>query len=442
MTNILHPTRDGDRIVTLDILRGIAILGILYLNIPQMGGNWPAYFSTGDANVLGSTGADQWAFRYIFRLLEGTQRGLLEFLFGASVIILTVRATAKDGPVEVADVYYRRALWLIAFGVVHGTILLWWGEIWTYYGLSALFAFPFRRLSARILLVIGSLGLILPMAIATPGVLDKVALQDRVEHIQARPAGTAMTKSEKADLKRWEALKQEKADAAKQAPDVRKSESGGYIENVKLSAGLWTFTLTMLTGPDAGEALFTMLIGMALFKWGILQGNRSRRFYLVLAISGYAIGVSIKMAQLNFFLGHQALLVGIGNAVHDYGRIGTTLGHVGLVCLVLKSGIGRRVLAMFKAPGRMPMTAYVGQTLICCWLLFPGFGFGLWGRFGWADLMLIATAVNAALIGVCNLWMLRYRMGPFEWVWRSLSYLERPAFRRDNIQSNPTAALA
>ena len=142
------------------------------------------------------------------------------------------------------------------------------------------------------------------MAIATPGVLDKVALQDRVEHIQARPAGTAMTKSEKADLKRWEALKQEKADAAKQAPDVRKSVSGGYIENVKLSAGLWTYNLAMLTGPGAGEAFFTMLIGMAVFKGGILQGNRSRRFYLALAISGYAIGVSIKMAQLNFFLGH------------------------------------------------------------------------------------------------------------------------------------------
>ena len=442
MTNILHPTRDGDRIVTLDILRGIAILGILYLNIPQMGGDWPALFLTGDPNALGSSGADQWAYRYVFRLLEGTQRGLLEFLFGASVIILTVRATAKDGPVEVADVYYRRALWLIAFGVVHGTILLWCGEIWTYYGLSALFAFSFRRLAPRILLAIGSLGLMLPMAIATPGVLDKVALQDRVEHIQARPAGTAMTKSEKADLKRWESLKQEKADAAKQVPDVRKSVSGGYIENVTLSAGLWTFYLAMLTGPNAGEAFFTMLIGMALFKWGILQGNRTRRFYLALAISGYAIGVSIKMAQLNFFLGHQALLVGIVNAVHDYGRIGTTLGHVGLVCHLLKSGIGRRVLAMFKAPGRMPMTAYVGQTLICCWLLFPGFGLGLWGRFGWADLMLIATAVNVLLIGFCNLWMLRYRMGPFEWVWRSLSYLERPTFRRDTSQSNPTAALA
>jgi len=442
MTNILHPTRDRDRIVTLDILRGIAILGILYLNILFMGGDWPAYSSTGNAMVLGSSPADQWAFRYIFQLLEGTQRGLLEFLFGAGVIILTLRATAKDGPVEVADIYYRRALWLIAFGVVHGTILLWYGEIWTYYGLSALFAFPFRRLSPRVLAAIGSLGLMLPMAIATPGVLDKVALQDRVEHIQARPAGTALTKVEKADMKRWNGLKEEKANAAKQVPDAKKAVAGGYVENLKLSAGLWSSFLSLLTGPDAGEALFTMLIGMALFKWGVLQGDRSRRFYLALAIFGYGIGVSVKMTQLNFYLGHHALLVGIGNAVHDYGRMGATLGHVGLICLLLKSGIGRRALAVFEAPGRMPMTAYVGQTLICCWLLFPGFGLGLWGRFGWADLMLIATVVNAVLIGFCNLWMVRYQMGPFEWVWRWLSYQESPGFRRANLRSHAAAALA
>ena len=224
---------------------------------------------------------------------------------------------------------------------------------------------------------------------------------------------------------------------------MKNGMAGGYVETLKYSADFWhQFNISALTSPAAGEAFFTMLIGMALFKWGVLQGGRSTRFYVALAILGYGIGIFVKWAMADFRFAHHFGPVSIGPAVYDYGRIGTTLGHVGLVCLVLKSGIGRRVLAMFKAPGRMPMTAYVGQTLICCWLLFPGFGFGLWGRFGWADLMLIATAVNAVLIGFCNVWMLRYRMGPFEWIWRSLSYLERPAFRRANIQPNPTAALA
>lgn len=430
MTASLYPTRDRDRIVTLDILRGIAILGILYLNILTMGGNWPAFAASGNAQSLGAGAADQWAYRYIFVLLTGTQRGLLELLFGASVILLTLRATAKDGPVEVADVYYRRALWLVAFGVIHGTLLLWPGEIWTLYGLTALFVFPFRRLSPRILVTIGALGLMLVMAIATPKVLDKVALQDRVEQIQSRSAGAVLTNAEQADMKRWKGLVEERATQAKQLPDVKKAMAGGYIENLEYSAGFWSLFLSKLTAPTAGEAFFTMLIGMALFKWGVLQGDRSSRFYLVLAILGYAIGVSVKMMTLNFYLAHHSGPVGLGAATYDYGRIGTTLGHVGLICLALKSGLGRRALAIFKAPGRMPMTAYVGQTLICCWLLFPGFGLGLWGRYGWADLMLIVTAVNAVLIAFCNLWMRYYQMGPFEWVWRWLSYHKQPAFRR------------
>jgi len=431
MNTILHPTRDRDRIITLDILRGIAILGILYLNIVTMGGNWPAWAASGNPQSLGATAADQWAYRWVFNFLDGTQRGLLELLFGASAILLTLRATAKDGPVEVADVYYRRALWLAAFGVTHGTLLLWPGEIWTLYGLTALFVFPVRRLSPRILATIGALGLMLVMAFATPKVLDKVALQDRVERIQSRPTGAVLSTTEKADMKRWKGLVEERANQAKQLPDVKKAMAGGYVENLQFSADFWyQFNLSALISPAAGEAFFTMLIGMALFKWGILQGGRSTRFYVALATLGYTVGIFVKWAMLDFRLAHHFGPVSIGAAVYDYGRMGTTLGHVGLICLVLKSGIGRHALAMFKAPGRMPMTAYVGQTLICCWLLFPGFGLGLWGRFGWADLMLIATVVNAVLIGFCNLWMVRYQMGPFEWVWRWLSYQERPGFRR------------
>ena len=261
--------------------------------------------------------------------------------------------------------------------------------------------------------------------------------------LQQHPAGAVLSMTEQADMKRWKGLVEERANQAKQLPDAKKATAGDYVENLQYSTEFWyQFNLSALISPAAGEAFFTMLIGMALFKWGILQGGRSTRFYVALAILGYAVGIFVKWAMADFRLAHHFGPVSIGAAVYDYGRIGTTLGHVGLVCLLLKSGIGRRVLAMFKAPGRMPMTAYVGQTLICCWLLFPGFGLGLWGRFGWADLMLIATAVNVLLIGFCNLWMLRYRMGPFEWVWRSLSYLERPTFRRDTSQSNPTAALA
>jgi uncharacterized protein len=96
---MLNVARDGDRILTLDVMRGIAILGILYLNIVVMGANWPALTASGNPASIGASASDLWAHRYIFVMLEGTQRGLLELLFGASAILLTLRATSKDGPV-------------------------------------------------------------------------------------------------------------------------------------------------------------------------------------------------------------------------------------------------------------------------------------------------------------------------------------------------------
>lgn len=281
------------------------------------------------------------------------------------------------------------------------------------------------------------------MAVQTPEVLDKVALQDRVERIQAGPAGVAQTKADQADMKRWRHAIDAAAEKAKTVPDQKKAVGGHYYDNLKNSVKLWSFLFgTIFTEAEGGEAFFTMLIGMALFKWGVLQGDRSSRFYIILAIAGYGIGIWVKMAILNFSIDHHFGPVHLGPALNHYGQMGVTLGHLGLICLALKSGLGRKLLAVFKAPGQMPMTAYVGQTLICCWLLFPGFGFGLWGRYGWADLMLIATAVNAALTVFCNLWMRRYQMGPFEWVWRWLSYRERPGFRRVGVRPRAIAAVA
>lgn len=422
--------RERERIAALDILRGVAILGILYLNIPIMGNEGIMVNAVGDPRLLGWGTADQWAYRYVFTILDGTQRGLLELLFGASAVILAARAPTSEGPIEVADIYYRRALLLIAFGALHGTVLLWSGEIWTYYGIAALLIFPFRQLSRRVLLGIGTLGLAALMAIQLPSTLDKVELMHRVERIEAQPKGQPSTKADQADQKQWQEMLDERANLAKQIPDQGKAIKGSYVDNFANSALLWSLGFSYFVLPDVGEAFFTMLIGMALFKWGALSGDRSRRFYLVLSLVGYAIGIPVKLAIIDFAANHHFGPVRINSVLYDYGRMATTIGHVGLVCLALKSGLGRRILAVFKAPGKMPMTTYVGQTLICCWLLFPGFGLGLWGRYGWTALLLIATAVNAALAILCAVWLRHFTMGPFEWLLRWTSYLERPVLRR------------
>jgi len=150
----LGPTAGSDRKVALDTLRGVALLGILLLNIVAMG----MPYSYRDPTVFGGAeGLDlaAWTINNLF--FEGTMRGLFSLMFGAGIVLITSRAEARGGGIEVADIYYRRNLWLFAFGVIHGWLLLWFGEILYAYGIAGLFLFAFRKLRPRTLIILGAL---------------------------------------------------------------------------------------------------------------------------------------------------------------------------------------------------------------------------------------------------------------------------------------------
>lgn len=145
-TEAIDRVRGSDRIASIDVVRGIAILFILFMNIPAMGGY---EFELHDPRIPTWTTLDAAGFWVQQTLFNGTQRGLLELLFGAGIMIMARRAMTGDGPVEVADLHYRRNLWLCVFGLANAFVLLWFGDILLTYGIAALFLFPFRKLSAR-----------------------------------------------------------------------------------------------------------------------------------------------------------------------------------------------------------------------------------------------------------------------------------------------------
>jgi uncharacterized protein len=107
-----------------------------------------------------------------------------------------------------------------------------------------------------------------------------------------------------------------------------------------------------------------------------------------------------------------------------------TLGHLALINLLMTGPTGRRLLSPFRAAGRTAFSLYVIQTLITTWLLFPGFGLGLWGRFGWAEMFALTVGIILVQLVLANLWLRRFGMGPVEWLWRSLVYLKPQPFRR------------
>src|SRR3546814_9002408 len=134
------------------MLRGIALLGILFINIPYMAA--PVAQFSADVRAIGWTLPDRIAWSVNYLVWSGTMRCVLQFLFGAGMMILTARAMEHDAPVAVADLYYRRNLWLLALGVVNAVVLFWPGDILHIYALAALFIFPFRRLGPKLLLTL------------------------------------------------------------------------------------------------------------------------------------------------------------------------------------------------------------------------------------------------------------------------------------------------
>src|SRR5438309_8688543 len=141
---------EGGRHLSIDAVRGFAVLGILLMNIVGMG--LPSFSYIDPTYAGGSTGADLWTWAVNNVLTDGKMRALFTMLFGASAVLIAERAEgARPGPIQT---HYRRMFWLFVFGMVHA-YFLWWGDILVTYALAGLVIFPFRKLAPRWQLLIG-----------------------------------------------------------------------------------------------------------------------------------------------------------------------------------------------------------------------------------------------------------------------------------------------
>lgn len=436
----MGPVRGAARIDVLDVLRGIAILGIFYMNIPLMGSAVWRMFT--DLRSVGWSPADQHAWFWVQVLAEGTQRGLLEMLFGAGIMVLTARAMEPDGPVAIADLYLRRNLWLLAFGLFDVFVMLWPGDILHVYALAALFLFPFRRLPSKWLVVIGLLLATWSAVNGTAEYANRTGLQARVEAARVHQAsGAAVTPVDRKALAEWrkklDRLKPDKARRELIAQEDKAHADGGLAAYAGFLWGAW-FALIGKGSLVFGviEAFSVMLIGIALWNWRVIQGGHAPRFYLGLAAACYAFGFGARALGATEIMSFQPIPKTIW-ATAEYARIATSLGHVALVNLLMQTRVGRIVLAPFKAAGRTAFSLYFLETIIGTWVLFAPFGLNWWRTMGYAGLAITATITIAALLVVANVWARYFVSGPLEWLWRSLSYLEWQPFRRRREQVDP-----
>jgi len=177
------PVNASERINSLDVIRGIALLGILLMNITGMG----LPFAYSDPTVAGgSDGLNLLVWEINNMFFEGTMRGLFTLLFGAGVILLTSRLEQKGAGILTADIYYRRILWLLIFGILNVYILLWDGDILYPYAIFGLMLFPFRIASAKKLFLVAGILIAIGILWDMSDYQGKLKLKKEASEIQAQ----------------------------------------------------------------------------------------------------------------------------------------------------------------------------------------------------------------------------------------------------------------
>jgi uncharacterized protein len=246
-------------------------------------------------------------------------------------------------------------------------------------------------------------------------------------------AKAALTDPDKKALSDWQKVLDHRKEQEGQLKELAKQEAKGRGGNplayLQMHIGFYIFFIFPEMLISVCEAFCMMLIGIALWKWQVIQGGRSARFYLALMLGCYI------PALIARYLGAQEILNPGPIArtfwfSQEFARIAMAVGHLALVNLAVKSGIGRAIFSPFKAAGRTAFSLYFLQQIIGLWIVFAPWGLNLWGKLSWSGLYTVVLAVVIGELILANIWVRFFANGPMEWAWRSLSYVKWQPFLR------------
>jgi len=425
---------ESQRLESLDFVRGCALFGILLMNINGMGLG-PAYDNPTIAG--GDSGINLWTWLVINIGFEGTQRALFSMLFGAGVILLSSRLEAA-GRTDAGDIFFRRNLWLIGFGLVNSWVLLWIGDILYYYGITALFLYAFRKLPGRTLLALGLGSLLLGAAWSAIDARRLVNLHDKAQ-IASSVAEPARTPEQKQTIEAWA----EKSSAGPPPPAyqaVRKQVTASYFSAQQELSGVIKHFQSWNLYRYFFDIFGMMMLGMAFFRLGVFTLEVRTRTYLAMISGGYAVGLTGNVLEARWIMdqGFTGLAYAQAAISYDVSRLAMTLGHLGALMLFLRSGILPFVRRSMAAVGRMALTNYLAHSVVAL-IIFVFLGY--WGALERHQLYFIVAAIWAAQFAASPIWLRNFHFGPVEWLWRYLTYGKKPPFRKDVEAPPPVGAI-
>jgi uncharacterized protein len=426
----VKPVDNANRIQTVDLVRGFALLGILMMNIPIFGINYDA-----DDEILrgAQNTADYYTLAVVSSLFEGTMRGLFSMLFGAGMILFTMNKHDKPGGPTVAEYYYRRLGLLVLFGLFNAYVLLWEGDILFYYGLGGMLLYPFRKASAKWLIVLGFVCIGI-------GIYKQASWYGEMR--ENRAGYNASVAAEKEGKKATE-----KQEEQKQAwigfEGNFKTDTAEINEAVKEMRGNYGSVFNHILPHNANnetwgtyhglwDMLSMMFIGMGLFVIGFFSNKLRSSTYAMCLLVGYGLG--IPLGWIGFDHGYGGWVTDIASYVdryrvphwvlYDFRRLLIAVGHASLLMLVFRSGFLRWLMKGLANVGQMAFTNYLMQSIICS-LFFFGYGLGYYNKLAYHQLYFVVGSVWVFQLIFSSIWLRYFYFGPFEWVWRSLTYWKK-----------------
>lgn len=375
------PVTAAARITSLDLIRGVAVLGILLMNAVSFKYGSVAYWNISAGGM--NNGLD-WAvgiFGEIF--VDQKFMGLFSLLFGAGIMLFIDRAAARNRHPVLLNLW-RNGL-LLAMGILHS--LLWMGDVLVVYALSALFLLALRKRSAKTLISIGTALFLLTAA--------NSLLMQYIANATAAPLAGLWT-----------------------ITDIPLG-SGEPVDNLLLLMTLLNYFL---------RGLGLILMGAGLYRTGFMHGDRPAGAYRLTALIGLGIGLPLAAAGIAFTAlnGFSREVAFIGQIPNTVGTIPAALGYLSLIVLWNQGG-DTWLKGRLRAVGRMALTNYLTQTVLGVLILTHLLSAAAIGRSG---VLVFILAVWALQVGWSAAWLSQFRFGPLEWLWRVATYRRGQPLRR------------
>ena len=407
MQQTLQPVSEQARFESLDLIRGIAVLGILIMNINTFSNVFAYYMNPYIYGEPSQVDLITWHLTHIFA--DQKFYTIFSMLFGAGIMLMVDRAKTKG--VNAGGVHYRRMGWLVLFGLVHGYVI-WFGDILTTYAVTGLWVYLFAINSQPKTKIIVGTVLIFLLALLMWAM------------------GFAMEFMPEADRAQMSEMFYPSHDLIN---EETKAYQGSFLDQLQHRLMFYSQNLAnaiILIGPmRIGGG---MLIGMALYQLGILTAEKDNRFYWKMAtitlLTGFAFLAydSQQLTTNNFNFSSLwnsfTLINGLGSAL-------IALGYIALFCLWFKSNTWVWLKKKFIAVGRMAFTNYLTQSLIATFI-FYNHGLGLFNQLQRHEQYYIVAGIFILQLVWSDWWLKRYHFGPLEWLWRTLTYGTKQPFKK------------